>query len=76
MDTVSIKLPKKLRSRLQTLALRYGLSLPSLARRVFEGLTSEFPEDSFDRYYDPNELKKSFSRAIEDWKTGRTHTSL
>lgn len=76
MSTVTIKLPKELRERLQLLALRYGLSLPSFGRRIFEELASEFPEDSFENYRDPLSLKRSFNRSISDWKAGRVYTSL
>ena len=73
---IIITLPKKDRERLNRLALRYGLSLPEFSRRVLEELTSEIPEESFDDYENPKELRASFIQALLDWKKGRIRSRL
>lgn len=73
---LSITLDKKDKDRLERLALRYGLALPALARRVLENLESELPVESFDDYDHPSELRASFNKALRDFKLGRTSTRL
>lgn len=76
MVTISVSLPKRERERLQRLALQYGLSLSEFSRRILERISSEIPQESFDDYNDPQELKASFGRAMRDWRTGRVHAKL
>ena len=75
-STITIKLPKLERERLSRLALRYGFTLPEFSRRILEELASEFPEDSFENYRNPQALKRSFHRALRDWRAGRVYTRL
>ena len=76
MTSVTIKLPKSERERLTRLALRYGLSLPELSRRILQEVASDIPEESFDDYENPEELRASFNQALRDYRAGRVHTKL
>lgn len=73
---LSITLNKKDKDRLERLALRYGLGLPTFARKVLETLESEFPTESFEEYERPSALRASFKKALGDWKTGRVSARL
>ena len=73
---ISIPLPRNEKERLSRLALRYGLSLPELSRRVLEQLAAEIPEESFGDYENPKGLRASFNRALRDWQAGRVRTRL
>jgi hypothetical protein len=75
-QNLTIKLKQSEMKRLSGLALRYGLSLPEFTRRVLVELEESFPRESFDDYDDAEELKASFSRALGDWRAGRTQTRL
>ena len=75
-SSVTIKLPKSERERLTRLALRYGLSLPELSRRILQEVASDIPEESFDDYENPEELRASFNQALRDYRAGRVHTKL
>ncbi|TSC73131.1 MAG: hypothetical protein G01um101438_154 [Parcubacteria group bacterium Gr01-1014_38] len=68
---LTIDLPKQTKDRLARLALRYGFSLSELSRRVFEELSSEIPEESFNDYKDAARLRASLRRAVRDWRAGR-----
>lgn len=74
--TISIKLSKSEKERLDRLALRYGLSLPDFSRRILTQLSSEKPSDSFRNYEQPEALRASFKRALRDWKSGRIRTKV
>ena len=76
MTTLSIPLPKQEQERLRRLALRYGLSLPGFVQRVLKEVASDIPEESFEDYENPKELKASFNRALRDWRTGHVRTVL
>ncbi|HAZ16601.1 MAG: hypothetical protein A3H59_03380 [Candidatus Jacksonbacteria bacterium RIFCSPLOWO2_02_FULL_43_9] len=76
METVTIKLPPKSARRLQGLALSYGLSLHDFSVRVLEGIASEFPKDAFANYDQPQALKSSFKRGIQDWHNGKVSSRL
>ena len=76
MSILSIPLPKQKQEQLTRLALRYGLSLPEFSRRVLEELSSDIPEESFDDYENPKELKASFNRAMRDVQAGRVYKTL
>ncbi len=76
MTTLSISLPKREQERLQRLALRYGLSLSGFAQRILKEVVSDIPEESFEDYENPKELKASFNRALRDWRAGRVRTVL
>lgn len=72
----TIKLNKSETTRLNRLALRYGLSLPEFARKVLIDIEEAFPPETFDDYDDAKELKMSFARALADWRAGRVQTRL
>lgn len=76
MSTLSIPLPKQEQERLRRLALRYGLSLSGFVSRILAEVASDIPEESFDDYENPKELKASFNRAMRDWRAGRVHIKL
>ena len=73
---LTISLPKREQERLLRLALQYGLSLSEFLQRILEKISSEIPEESFDDYENPKELKASFSRAMRDWRAGRVRANL
>jgi hypothetical protein len=70
-QNLTIKLNQTEMKRLSRLALRYGLSLPELARRVLLELDETFPNESFADYKNDDSLKESFQRALSDWQSGR-----
>lgn len=74
MATLTILLPKKEKERLDRLALRYGLSLEEFSRRIFEEITSDIPEESFEDYDNPEGLKSSLQRALRDYRAGRVYS--
>lgn len=76
ISTVIVKLPKQEKDRLEQLALRYGLSLPELSRRVLTEISSEIPEESFEEYERPRALAASLKRALKDWQRGHIHAQL
>jgi hypothetical protein len=69
--SITFTLPKRDHDRLQHLALRYGLSLADFSQRILRELSQEIPEESFDDYERPDELRASFARALDDWQAGR-----
>ena len=75
-STLTIKIPKKEKERLSRLALRYGFSLPEFSRYILEELSSEIPIESFEDYEQPEKLKASLRRAMQDYRAGRVHTRL
>lgn len=76
MNGITIALPKQKKEQLSRLARRYGLSLPEFSRRVLEELSSEFPQESFADYNNPDGLHLSFNKALLEWKTGRVYEKL
>lgn len=75
-QNLTIKLNQSEMKRLSRLALRYGLSLPEFTRKVLVELEEAFPHESFADYEDAEGLKKSFQRALGDWRSGRIQTRL
>jgi len=75
-QNLTIKLSQSELKRLTRLALRYGLSLSELARRVLLELDETFPNESFADYKKEDSLKVSFDRALSDWHSGRVQTKL
>lgn len=67
MAPLAINLAKHDQERLTRLALRYGLSLPELSRRILTEVISDFPAESFSDYESPKALKASYRRALHDW---------
>lgn len=76
ISTVTVKLPKQEKDRLEQLALRYGLSLPELSRRVLTEISSEIPEESLEEYAHPRALATSLKRALKDWRNKRIYARL
>ena len=74
--TITVKMPKIEKERLNQLALRYGLSLPELSHRILKEVASEIQEESFDGYDNPRQLRRSFARAIRDYRAGRVSARL
>lgn len=75
-QTLTIKLKGREKDHLSRLALRYGLSLPELGRKVLVELQESFPKETFEEYQNPKALKASFQRAMKDLENGRVQTSL
>lgn len=75
-STITIALPKEKKVKLERLALRYGLSLPELSRRVLEELAAEMPTESLKDYKHPKRIRASLTRALRDWKTGNVISKL
>ena len=76
MSTLSVPLPQKEKERLSRLAMQYGLSLAEFSRHILTQIASDIPEESFDDYENPEELRASYRRAVRDWRAGRTRTKL
>ena len=70
-QNLTVKLSQSELKRLTRLALRHGLSLPELVRRVLLELDETFPNESFADYKNGENLKESFQRALSDWQSGR-----
>jgi len=75
-QNLTVKLSQSELKRLTRLALRYGLSLSELARRVLLELDETFPNESFADYKNEDSLKASFDRALSDWHSGSVQTKL
>jgi hypothetical protein len=73
---ITISLPKKEKSRLSNLALRYGFSLPEFAGRILKEISSDIPEESWSEYKNPKSLKTSLSRSLSDYRLGHFRTKL
>lgn len=73
---LSVSLPKRERSRLGRLAVRYGCSLPEFASRVLRELSDVLPTETFANYEHPRALRASLDRALRDWRRGRTRNRL
>ncbi|MDP1688934.1 MAG: hypothetical protein Q8L47_02280 [bacterium] len=76
MSIVTVNIPKIEKERLSKIALRYGLSLPELARRVLEEISSEIPNESFGEYKNSKQLRSSFNKALKDWESNHTTYKL
>ena len=71
MATITITLPAQDKKCWNTPALQYSLSLSGFSRLVFEALTSNFGEESFEDYDNPDRLRKFFEKSLLDYKSGR-----
>lgn len=79
MTTLTIPLPKKEKERLTSVALKYGLSVDKLSRRVIADATQmllEIPEESLDEYNNIDEIKDAFKKAVQAQKRGRLLKSI
>jgi hypothetical protein len=73
---ITISLPQKEKSRLSTLALRYGFSLSEFAGRILKEISSDIPEESWNEYKNPKTLKVFVAQSISEYKQGKFHTKL
>lgn len=76
MSQITISLPTKEKKRLSDLALNYGFDLPKFTVFILSRLADNLPSESFADYKNPNELKKSFSRGLNDYYAGRVSEVL
>jgi len=76
MTTINIKIKESEKEKLSRIALRYGLSLSELARRVLEEVREEFELESINDYKNPKEVLKDIDRALLDYKKGIFETKL
>ena len=76
MTTINIKIKESEKAKLSRIALRYGLSLSELARRVLEEVREEFELESINDYKNPKEVLKDIDRALLDYKKGIFETKL
>ena len=77
METaIKIPLSKKEKERLDRLAISYGLSLSEFSGHVLKELSANIPEESFSDYTKPKDLKKSFKKALQDYKNGKVRQEL
>jgi len=76
MNTITIKVKKSEKEKLSRLAMRYGLSLPELAKRVLEGVREEFELESISGYKNPKEVLKDIDEALSDYKKDVFETNL
>lgn len=77
MTPLIINLPTKSHNRLKETAVRYYS--PEELAQGYRGDTKsllEIPEESLDDYDNPEKIKKSFDRALLDYKEGRISHSL
>ena len=76
LAAIDIKMPIKEKERLADLALQYGFSIPELSRRILASFISQVGRESFSDYENPEQLKASFGRAVNDFNTGQISTEL
>lgn len=76
MNTITVKMKKSEKEKLSRIALRYGLALPELARRVLEEIREEFELESITDYKNPKKLLKDIDEAMRDYKKGVFKTKL
>ena len=76
MATLTIKLNSSEKTRLTSLAIRYGLSISELAKKVIGEISSYFPEESILEYKNPTKLKKNLSKSVTEYKKGKFFTKL
>ena len=76
MNSINIKFKKSEKEKLSRLAMRYGLSLPELAKRVLQEVREEFELESVHDYKNPKEILKDIDGALSDYKKGIFKTKL
>lgn len=70
MNTINIKLNNAEKQRLSAIAMRYGLTLPDLAKKVLQEVKEQFELESLNEYENPSKIKKSIKTALLDYKKG------
>ena len=76
MNTINVKLNSSEKQRLSAIAMRYGLTLPDLARKVLQEVKEQFELESLEEYENPDKIKKSIKTALQDYKKGKFLTKL
>jgi hypothetical protein len=76
MNTLTLKIKKSEQDRLNRIAMRYGLSLPELAKRVLEEVREEFELESVNDYKNSKEVLKDIDEAPLEYKKGIFETKL
>jgi len=76
MTTINIKLNNSEKQRLSAIAMRYGLTLPDLAKKVLQEVREQFELESLDHYENPEKIRKTIKRGISDYKKGKFFTKL
>lgn len=74
--TLRVPLPRREQERLQRIALRFGLSLPDLSRRILQEIAGDMEEESLTAYRRPKALHASLQRAMRDLQRGRVSQTL
>ena len=76
MDTINLQFTKSEKERLSKIAMRYGLTLPELAKKVLNEIREQFELESIKDYENPAQIKKSLKNALSDYKKGNFATKL
>ncbi len=76
MNTINIKLNNSEKQRLSAIAMRYGLTLPDLAKKVLQEVKEQFELESIEEYENPGKVKKTIKTALLDYKKGKFLTKL
>lgn len=76
MNTITIKVTKLEREKLNRIALRYGLSLQELAKKVLEEVREEIEVESLNDYKNPTGVKRAFQKALKEYGRGEFLTKL
>lgn len=77
--TLSVKLRKAEKERLDRLSVRYGISPNVLSRYIIAEATRELmsiPEESFNEYENADEIQTAFSSALRAERSGELYSSL
>ena len=76
MNTITVKVKNSEKERLSAIAMRYGLTLPELAKKVLSEVREQFELESLNDYENPAEIRKALKSALSDYKKGRFLTKL
>ncbi len=76
MTAINIKLNSSEKQRLSAIAMRYGLTLPDLAKKVLQEIKEQFELESLDEYENPTKVKRAIKTALADYQKGRFLTKL
>ncbi len=76
MTSINIKLNNSEKQRLSAIAMRYGLTLPDLAKKVLQEVKEQFELESLDEYENPNKVSKAIKTALREYKKGKFLTKL
>lgn len=76
MNTINIKLNNSEKQRLSAIAMRYGLTLPELTKKILQQIREQFKTESLDEYKNPEKVAKAIKTALGDYKKGKFLTKL